>query len=701
MEKREPNRRSAAELLREPRVPRLLLTFGILASLLYVAMNIYFPMQWDGYSSASQTVSELSAVGAPTRPLWVLLGGVYALLIATFGYGVCQSARGNRPLRVVGGLLIAHGIVALWWPPMHQRAVTATGGGTLTDTMHIIWAVATVLLMLLAIGFGASALGKRFRLYSIATIVILLAFGVLTGLDGPNIAANLPTPFVGIWERINIGAFLLWVVVLANTLLRVDDVAAVASGKVAQRLVRAAMIAGSILSFSALALGGAQFYRVSGATLGPGAFMLSIPKILGASLSPFSAVGGLVGVAFGLLAFWIARRKVGFGPSLVVLGGLAAATINAAHAQQIVASSGNFAEAFGSGWQSQIPSQLKGGMLAQRWTWKLSPADGVHVERDLAFATVPGTDRKLLADVWSPPDGVAPSRLGFIYLHGGGYSAFDKGGPTELWFRHLAAQGHVVMDVAYRLIPETTVVGMQGDVKRALVWLKRNAGRYGVDPNNIVLGGGSAGSHLVLLAAYAPYHPLFTPEDVRGMDLSVRGVIGYYNAGDYRLESQPAVNPSAVEQTVARLLTNLLERWSSSEIAVDDAGGWDAHLLLGGRPDQWPHLYQQISPIIHVSGDTPPTLQFVGEHDVYVSASGSVSALHRKLQEVGVPSLYVEFPRTDHAFDLFLPAISPAAQAAMYDVDRFLALMASPIDWSGAALSALGGARGESWRMLE
>ena len=184
-------------------------------------------------------------------------------------------------MRVVGGLLIADGILSLAWPPMHQRAVLAAGGGTLTDTMHIVWAIATVLLMLLAIGFGAAALGKRFRLYSLATIVILFAFGVLTGLDGPNIAANLPTPLVGVWERINISAFMLWVVVLAKTLLRVNDVAAVPSaGRVSHRLVRAAMIAGGIFSFSALVLGCAQFYRVSGATLGPGAFMLSIPKIL-------------------------------------------------------------------------------------------------------------------------------------------------------------------------------------------------------------------------------------------------------------------------------------------------------------------------------------------------------------------------------------------------------------------------------------
>jgi hypothetical protein len=39
-------------------------------------------------------------------------------------------------------------------------------------------------------------------------------------LDGPRIAADLPTPWVGVWERINVGAFLLWVVVLATALLR-------------------------------------------------------------------------------------------------------------------------------------------------------------------------------------------------------------------------------------------------------------------------------------------------------------------------------------------------------------------------------------------------------------------------------------------------------------------------------------------------
>ncbi len=202
---------------------KALLVCGILSSLLYVAMNVFVAMQWKDYSCASQTVSELSAIGAPTRPLWVLLGIAYTSLVVAFGCGVWASARRNGLLRIVGGLMVASGVIGLDWPPMHQRAVLAAGGGTLTDTMHIVWSVVTVFLFMLEIGFGAAAFGRRFRIYSFATMVILVAYGTLTGMDAPRIQANLPTPFVGVWERISISVFLLWVVVLAIALLRVRD----------------------------------------------------------------------------------------------------------------------------------------------------------------------------------------------------------------------------------------------------------------------------------------------------------------------------------------------------------------------------------------------------------------------------------------------------------------------------------------------
>jgi hypothetical protein len=199
---------------------RVLLVCGIASSLLYVAMNVFVPMLWKGYSWTSQTVSELSALGAPTRPLWAVLGVAYALLVAAFGLGVWSSAGRNRALRVVGASLMVAGVVGLAWPPMHQRFVLAAGGGTLTDSLHIAWTMVWGLLALVGMGFGAAAFGMRFRLYTIVTIVILAAFGALTSVDAPRITADQPTPWVGVWERTNIASYLLWVVVLATILLR-------------------------------------------------------------------------------------------------------------------------------------------------------------------------------------------------------------------------------------------------------------------------------------------------------------------------------------------------------------------------------------------------------------------------------------------------------------------------------------------------
>ena len=64
----------------------------------------------------------------------------------------------------------------------------------------------------------------------------------------------------------------------------------------------------------------------------------------------------------------------------------------------------------------------------------------------------------------------------------------------------------------------------------------------------------------------------------------------------------------------------------------------------------------------------------------------SVAALHAKLRATGAPAIELRIPRTDHAFDLALPAVSPAAQPAMYDVDRFLALLASSVDWRAVSV---------------
>lgn len=202
---------------------RALLFCGILAPVLYVAMTLFVGLLWQGYSVVSHVPSELSAIGAPTRLLWMWLGIVYGVLMVAFGWIVWKSAPPNRALRVVGALLMAHTIFGQFWPPMHQRAVLAAGGGTLTDTLHLVWAAITGFFFMLMVGFGAAALGKRFRVYSIATIVIVLACGAVTGTYASQVQADLPTPWVGVWERISIAAFMGWIAVLATALLRVPQ----------------------------------------------------------------------------------------------------------------------------------------------------------------------------------------------------------------------------------------------------------------------------------------------------------------------------------------------------------------------------------------------------------------------------------------------------------------------------------------------
>jgi len=204
------------ELRTAAAVRDILLVCGILSSVLYVAADIAAAMSWHSYSYTSQSISELFAIGSPAK--WIFALVPYTSLVIAFGIGVWWSAGRKRGLRTKGILLVAYGIASHVgsYFPMHQRGAT----GSLTDTMHIVLTIVLVLLIFLFIAFGANAAGRWFRFYSIGTIVTLLVFGALAGMQGPRIAANLPTPYLGITERVNVYSAMLWVLVLGVVLLR-------------------------------------------------------------------------------------------------------------------------------------------------------------------------------------------------------------------------------------------------------------------------------------------------------------------------------------------------------------------------------------------------------------------------------------------------------------------------------------------------
>jgi hypothetical membrane protein len=206
-------------------VRQALLVCGLLSSLLYIATDILGGLGYDGYSFTAQAISELAAIGAPSKPFVDPLFIVYDFLALLFGIGILREATGrNRALFITSATLIGYGaigvaVVALAGPDlfsMHQRGA----GSLVTDAPHIALTGVLAVLLLLAMAFGAFALDKRFRIYSLASLVTLIVFGALTSTFVGRLAAGEPTPGMGIVERIDVYSALLWIAVLSIALLR-------------------------------------------------------------------------------------------------------------------------------------------------------------------------------------------------------------------------------------------------------------------------------------------------------------------------------------------------------------------------------------------------------------------------------------------------------------------------------------------------
>jgi acetyl esterase/lipase len=391
-------------------------------------------------------------------------------------------------------------------------------------------------------------------------------------------------------------------------------------------------------------------------TKNPIGWIVMVPKVIAGALSPVWVIMGVVGALIGLVyqALWAIPMGI-LGAGMMIW-----------YVWWCTRDHKGFEDAFGTGWSDQIKPEQERLMVQKRWRWflKIKTSPEPIWERDVPFWTVPGTDRQLLCDIWRPANGNV-SGLVFVYFHGSGWWLFDKDFCTRPFFRHLVAQGHTVMDVAYRLCPEVDIYGMVGDVKRAIAWMKANASHYGVNSEKIVLGGGSAGGHLAQLAGYTPEHPALTPEDVQNADLSVCGIVSYYGPTDmlaaYQHEDQ-----------------QVFLDFSPVSIGPDtpknrrDYGRMD--VLLGGHLQDVPDMYELASPITHVHPGCPPTLLIQGEQD-FITPVDATRAHYTKLVESGVPAINVVYPWTDHGFDMLLTQFSPPVQSALYDVDRFLALL--------------------------
>ncbi|MDK3022680.1 alpha/beta hydrolase [Cupriavidus taiwanensis] len=112
-------------------------------------------------------------------------------------------------------------------------------------------------------------------------------------------------------------------------------------------------------------------------------------------------------------------------------------------------------------------------------------------EPDVAFGAAP--DERM--DIFSAARSGAPA---VMFIHGGYWQAGDKR-DVSFVASALVRAGITVVVNNYTLAPAATLERMVEQTARALQWLHRHAGRYGIDPDRLHVMGHSAGGHLAAM----------------------------------------------------------------------------------------------------------------------------------------------------------------------------------------------------------
>jgi len=190
---------------------------GILAPFLYTATVAVGAAFQPGYSHIANAISELleAGRGAALEPFMLL----YNLLIVTFALGVAASlARRDLLFRIGATLLGLGGVlgVAMTPFPMDPIGSSATAAGI----THIVIAgmmsiTSMVCLLCFALAWRRQVDGGVRSIYAFLSLAIVFVSG---GIAAVSAAGRWP--LMGLFERLTIGTYLAWIMVLAIDLLR-------------------------------------------------------------------------------------------------------------------------------------------------------------------------------------------------------------------------------------------------------------------------------------------------------------------------------------------------------------------------------------------------------------------------------------------------------------------------------------------------
>ncbi len=156
------------------------------------------------------------------------------------------------------------------------------------------------------------------------------------------------------------------------------------------------------------------------------------------------------------------------------------------------------------------------GPIAMQANCAGDPAKDIYAREWAVDAELPMSEDCLYLNVWAPADGRKNMPV-YVWYFGGG---LQVGNTTEMEFdgERIARRGIVVVTVGYRLNcfgflchPEITAEAPDApanfgflDQQCATCWVKRNIAAFGGDPENITIGGQSAGGMSVCAQMTSP-----------------------------------------------------------------------------------------------------------------------------------------------------------------------------------------------------
>ena len=195
-----------------------LLWSGVVAGLLYTAIVVVGGVITPGYSHVTQPVSSLYESGSANGAAIALAFVVYNVFAVAFGIGVARFAKtigGPRARAGIGAgvTLVLTGIAGAIDDVFPQDPIgdpiTTVGG------LHIAFAgiasLTTIVATVLAVAWLLARPNARgFSIYSIVSFAVILCSGPITAAQT---AAN--SPQMGLFERITIFTFVIWMLALS------------------------------------------------------------------------------------------------------------------------------------------------------------------------------------------------------------------------------------------------------------------------------------------------------------------------------------------------------------------------------------------------------------------------------------------------------------------------------------------------------